>query len=1552
MADEESTQPIDIEGLRAELASRPDAARPGVDDAQTETSIPIAAVVDLDTIEPAIEAVAAPPRDPEPEPIEPEMIEPEAYEPGPEAEAERPPPSELPAFAIDEDQSPMSEDLDATRMGRMDDSFVRQAFAAAPHSDAMPSYEHRPFSHDEPPPQSEDLDATRMRKMDDANIRQAFAAAEARETTAVFHGPVPEEAHPSIIQRAPPDLLEQRAIEQRASEQRALESGSTSNVIEVDSAELESVPEMGELDAPEGATTEIAAVRRPASVDVDLSPSVETETRMRQSSVSIEFTTDEGTRAETDGGETAVSVRSPSASTNAQWQPPAAADRAVVPYHTVDAEKEERELDEDRRWGALVDLYRARMPSAETPAERAQLLHRIASVEEHGNNDEQKAFNVLLEAFELDPKSDALAESIDRVGRSCGRIGEIAERAKRQLQAAGNDNALRIALLTHLVFWYERCLSRGSEAKPFISELERLDQTHPVVLRKAAQLASMQGDSKTQRELLTRALDRIKRREEKVAIHLTLASAFAGTAEAAKHYEAAVSYDPNSIVALQGLERLGREKEKHAQVEWSLERQSRVAQTGAERTDALVKLAELYETKFLKRERAASILEKVIEDEPTHPQGLKMLERCYHALRDWPNLARILRARADVTYDKKQKVELLELAAEVYESKIGDAAAAVEIHRDLLVVDPQHRRALGDLARLYEKLGDWPNVATYKARLAELAPSKRATSQQLVALGDFLSQPGRDEMSARLQYERAVNVDPTNAAGWEALQRIAAAAGDDRRVVQCMENRAKHESPRQRAVVYVELANYYLSQGDERAARDAFENAVRADASNESAAIAMLDAYTREERWADAAPLCELLVNVAIRDKDKDALFTRMRLATRIAAALGDAERAMSSALTALEAQPDDPGAQADLVAVCTQCTDRPALIARAKEHLARVATGPTVLPADMLVRLASLQKDSGDLDAAEATLERALETSDDDPDALAALADVLFEKGDYARTCKIKIELARNATSAEEKYKLFVETGEIWARHAKELDRAASVFEEARKIKPLDSWLLHTLMWVYSELQDWEHLSSVLEGITQIQESPDRKVKSLIAMAQVVENKVGDLRRAAELYDQVLDIDRKKLDAFQELVRILTAAKDWETLDRAYRKMLARIKDDDEPKLKFLLFHQLGLIYRDRLGDAQRAFEALEAAQTINPGDTEVRKILTELLVVTDNVDKAVARVRNSIARDPQDPELYAELYDLFLRQHAFDKAWCAINVLASMRALDEEQAQFHEDYAPVALSDIPGQLIETAWQSHLLHGELDPTLTRIFGIITPAVARMRHALLRPEMRVGRPFTPSHSRMYEMIRATFTNGAEILSLPIPELLLGDAKSAVPFAPALSPLGAIHVNAAQAEARADNIVYVVGKRLAEQRVELLPRAFFPSVPELTALLAAAVRVSRQEGAKDTAGAALDASLSDVLTQEERTHLRAVITQALMEGALLDVKRWSQVADLSSMRAGLLLCGDVEQARRAVNAEPQSPSDLTPREKIGELYKFATSDLYSDLRGAIGVSVST
>jgi len=1243
--------------------------------------------------------------------------------------------------------------------------------------------------------------------------------------------------------------------------------------------------------------------------------------------------------------------------------PPAPVGRQILPAFEVDTDSDEDQLQKEGSFRALLDLYRLRLAGADTPMARAALLHKIASVYEYKLQELTPAFDALVEAFDLRPGDEDIVMSLERVAKELGRVGELAERARRNLHTA--DAELKVLLLGHLLYWYERVLGRAAEMSPFLSELERLDKSHPVALRRQAQLAAANGDVKTQRDLLVRALDRTFRRDEKVALHLALAGSYQGTPEATRHYESALAIDSSSVVALQGYERIGREQGKHGQVEWTLERQIDVALTTAEKIDALLKLAELHETKYLRRERAAEILERVLELEPAHPQALKALERCYHALRDWPRLARTLRARADNSYDKKQKVELLELAAEVLEAKLGDPASAIEVHRDLLVVDPKHRRALADLARLYEKLGDWGNMATYKARVAELAPSKRQASQLLVQLGDFLAAPERDAIAARLQYERAVAVDPTNAAAWEALQRIAAEAGDDRRVAACLSERARHvEAARPRAAIYVELANLHRQNGDERAAREAFEAAVKADPTNEAAAVVMLDVYTQEEKWREASPLCDLLVNAASRDGDEEARFTRLRLATRIAAALGDADRAMTSALAALDLAPDDEDAKADLVAVCAQCRSAPKVVARAKEALSRIASGRTALPASVSVGLAQLQRDAGEIDAAVATLERALPQDPDDPEVLKELAEGYLAQGDFARACKLKVDMARNATTADARFQLLVDAGEIWAKKADELDKAATVFEEARQIRPLDHWLLHTLMWLYGERHRWDDLSNVLESIAQIQESPERKAKSFFAMAQLVLEKMGDPIRAAELFDQVLDIDRTRLDAFEQLVRALTEAKDWEALERSYRKMIARVKDSGPPPgaagrdwnpehLTFALFQQLGLIYRDRLEDAERAFEAFEAAARLRPQDTGVRKIVTELLVVTDNVDNAVARTRELIALDPHDAELYAELYELFLRQHYFDKAWCAVNVLAQQRELTEEQARFHADYPPAPLSEVPGQIVEQAWRSHILHADLDPRLTNLFALMTPAVARMRYAQLRPDQLVfaaGRPFTGAHSRACELIRTTFANAAEILHMQTPELLLGDPSAPMPFAPALAPYGAILVAVPAAEARVESIVYVVGKRLAEQRPELAARAFFPSISDLTALLATAVRVSRQEGAKDAAGRALDASFSAVLLPHERDGIRAIVMQTAMEGGLVDVKRWSQAADLSSMRAGLLLAGDVGPARKVMLAEPQSTADLPPRERIGELYKFATSDLYSDLRGAIGVAV--
>ncbi len=78
-------------------------------------------------------------------------------------------------------------------------------------------------------------------------------------------------------------------------------------------------------------------------------------------------------------------------------------------------------------------------------------------------------------------------------------------------------------------------------------------------------------------------------------------------------------------------------------------------------------------------------------------------------------------------------------------------------------------------------------------------------------------------------------------------------AGDPKRTALFLEKRAAStESPRQKAQLFVELAEMQMARGETAAAELAFERAIKADATNEVAAEAMLDVHVREERWAEA----------------------------------------------------------------------------------------------------------------------------------------------------------------------------------------------------------------------------------------------------------------------------------------------------------------------------------------------------------------------------------------------------------------------------------------------------------------------------------------------------------------------------------------------------------------------------------------------------------------------------------------------------------------------------------------------------------------------------
>ena len=1157
-----------------------------------------------------------------------------------------------------------------------------------------------------------------------------------------------------------------------------------------------------------------------------------------------------------------------------------------TPAWIAEADSEELELHRREAWRELHELLLARLGRAQGAVPRARLLVRLAGVLEERLDDQAKALDALLEAFVLTPDDPPLVESVERLANRLDRWPSLVERAMERLGTAKPGD--KAALLEHLTHWYGTELRQPDSAAHYAAELERLDPSRPVLLKRRAQAERARGDIRAYTELLQRSLERTRRPDERVALHMALGRAQRAQTEAFRHFESALSLAPENAEVLEAFEQAAAQLDRHEEVQWALRQLLVHATNDAQRVAAHLRLAELLEKRFLKRDEAADVLVALLTLKPDQSVARLALERCYQTMRRWPELIEIMCDRAALA-SPEESVGIYAAAAEMAEDKLGDLElAAATLRKAVLAVDAD-AELLGRAAELAERMQDTAAVAEWRGRLAELATDPREKARQYVAIAGMVES---DPLAARGYYERAVKADPASLQAWEALERVAREMGDERAVIAALERRIEAtESQRLKGQLLEELATRKSILGDAEGAAAAYAAALRADPSNETAAVAVIDRLVSEERWAEAAPICELLVTAASRDRDPELLYGRLRTAARIAVHLDDMPRALGACLAASDALPHERQPLVDMVEIFSR-SDLGDLGPRGAVALSRVLAASSQLEPESLAKLGRLLAEQGEHSRAVEILTSVLEgtTSEEDEtgahplaesgaELYAILADALFATGEVSRAATLKLRLARAEPDPEARFAGYVTVIELFAHKLADLDATRSVVDEALVLRPDDEWLLHTATWLYDELGDYE------------------------------------------------------------------------ALERTYRARIGQAKEDGDMDRVFSLYTELARVYRDKLDDPDRARKALEGAKKARPDDPEVKKAMLDLHLVHAEPDKALLLVREDLRRNPHDIASYELLYRLCLEMRAFDKAHCTAQVLAELRPPSPEEARFLGDFPPIALGQIPGSLVEEAWASHVFHGDLDPTLTSIFAWMTPPLARMRQAGLNPQERIaamGRPFTRTHSRLADKVKELFHDAGEIFGFGAPPILVGKTPPGSLFAPALSPYGALYVDPEALASSEDQLTYLVGKRLAEQRPELAARAFFPTPPELNTILATAVRIGFGEGGT---AKKQDQGLLSVMSEEELEAITQSVQLATEDGRKLDVERWTQAADLSSTRLALLLCQDVGVATRAISSEPESPSELGVHEKLGELFLFATSDLYADLRQAIGVNAA-
>jgi hypothetical protein len=274
-----------------------------------------------------------------------------------------------------------------------------------------------------------------------------------------------------------------------------------------------------------------------------------------------------------------------------------------------------------------------------------------------------------------------------------------------------------------------------------------------------------------------------------------------------------------------------------------------------------------------------------------------------------------------------------------------------------------------------------------------------------------------------------------------------------------------------------------------------------------------------------------------------------------------------------------------------------------------------------------------------------------------------------------------------------------------------------------------------------------------------------------------------------------------------------------------------------------------------------------------------------------------------------------------------------------------------------VKSRLDNEAWVKNLFHKDENVYIGKIFEMMTPAAMVAKTNQLRTQKQLpvlDKRFRQDPNTSTVTFAKTFGWAAQVLGVTMPELYVRNDVPGALMAVAAIPPASVAGQTVLTGFTPQELTFIVGKHLSGYRGEHYIKNLFPTLNELKVILFAGVKIVMNDFAVPGEMAqAVNATAMELLKHMQPLHreqLKMVVQKWMEDGATADLKRWMQTTDVTASRAGLLLCADLEIAKKIIGAEPQLPGDLPPAEKMKELLVFSVSEQYFALRKMLGIAV--
>jgi tetratricopeptide (TPR) repeat protein len=480
---------------------------------------------------------------------------------------------------------------------------------------------------------------------------------------------------------------------------------------------------------------------------------------------------------------------------------------------------------------------------------------------------------------------------------------------------------------------------------------------------------------------------------------------------------------------------------------------------------------------------------------------------------------------------------------------------------------------------------------------------------------------------------------------------------------------------------------------------------------------------------------------------------------------------------------------------------------------------------------------------------------------------------------------------------------------------------------------------------------------IPEIQADHAGAARLHLELGELLRDRVGDEDLALHHLELALDADARLVKAFAAIEQVLAAKRRWRDLANAIERMIARLPDaPDTARARVGLWKELGALQQRALGDLAAARASYEKVVKASPDDLEALQAYAELTAGVAGQEGAAAEALRSIALRQKDPaRTVSRLLAVQLARKDLDRAYAAADVLAHLlRAATPEEMETVDRLRRLAREFATRSLDDVLWQ-RLLHERLRGG--PVAGILT-LLAREAGSLFvqapkdlglnpaRDEIDLATSGLVLANGIKYAARSLGIEGVRLFRVVGSPMRLGFANT--------DPPSLVSGEEAYQDRPRRELWYVVARAVSFYRPELRLARLMPH-DQLQSVFQAACSVGAPSFVPT-------ADMKTVLKMKgpvervlkERGRLPALARLAEEYAAIArpgDVRAHMDAVELTANRAGTLLSGDLQVARRLVLEEKAQVSKLQDEAKVRDLVQFCLSEDWAILREALGLSVA-